>query len=99
MKNEIKTQTLPLQGMRAMVTGGAQGIGAGICLELALTGATVAVLDCQEDKTEKLVKKIIKCGGSAIAIYADIASTKVCQQAVKKTYAKKFLVSLIASIK
>ena len=27
MKNEMKDQSLPLQGMNALVTGGAQGIG------------------------------------------------------------------------
>lgn len=38
-----------LQGKRAVVTGGAQGIGAAIARRLAAEGATVAVLDLSED--------------------------------------------------
>ena len=68
MTNEIKQQSFSLQGMRAIVSGGAQGIGAGICLELALEGATVAIADLQKKKSEELVKKITKLGKNAIAI-------------------------------
>ena len=70
MTSKIKTQAL--QGMRAIVTGGAQGIGKGICLELALEGATVVIADLNKDKSEELVKKIAKLGENAIAIQANI---------------------------
>jgi len=88
MKNEMKDQSLPLQGMNALVTGGAQGIGAGICLELALEGATVAVVDRLQGKAEELVKKILKLGGNAVAIRADISSKDGCEQAIKKVIDK-----------
>ena len=55
MTNEIKTQSL--QGMRAIVTGGGRGIGEGICLELALEGAIVAVVDHNENSIDKVIKK------------------------------------------
>ena len=88
MTNEIKQQSFSLQGMRAIVSGGAQGIGAGICLELALEGATVAIADLQIKKSEELVKKITKLGKNAIAIKADISSKKSCEQLVEITVDK-----------
>ncbi len=82
MINENYDPVLPLKGMRALVTGGAQGIGATICSCLAATGAAVAVVDCQNDKAQDQVNQIIASGGMAIAVSADIASEYGCRQAV-----------------
>ena len=41
----------------AIVTGGASGIGEGICLEFASQGAIVAVADIDAAKAEATVKK------------------------------------------
>ena len=86
MTSKIKTQAL--QGMRAIVTGGAQGIGKGICLELALEGATVVIADLNKDKSEELVKKIAKLGENAIAIQANISSKEGCQKLVNEAIDK-----------
>ena len=80
MTNEIKTQSL--QGMRAIVTGGGRGIGEGICLELALEGAIVAVVDRNENSIDKVIKKILKLGGSAVKICSDIGTKEACQQII-----------------
>ena len=80
MTNEIKTQSL--QGMRAIVTGGGRGIGEGICLELALEGAIVAVVDHNENSIDKVIKKILKLGGSAVKICSDIGTKEACQQII-----------------
>jgi len=85
MISEMQTQVLPLEGMRALVTGGAQGIGAGICHGLATAGAAVAVVDLQVDKAQHLATQIMKSGGKAIAVSADIASEDGCRQAVETT--------------
>ena len=79
---------LPLMGMRALVTGGAQGIGCGICLELASEGVCVAIVDLQFDKAKRLATKILENRGSAIAIQADLASEQGCRQAVTSTIEK-----------
>ncbi len=83
--NDLKVHKLPLSGMRALVTGGAQGIGAGICLGLASAGAAVAVVDRQVDKAQFLAKQIVHGGGRAVAVQADIALEEGCLQAVTKT--------------
>jgi 3-oxoacyl-[acyl-carrier protein] reductase len=80
MTNEIKTKSL--QGMRAIVTGGGRGIGEGICLELALEGAIVAVVDHNENSIDKVIKKILKLGGSAVKICSDIGTKEACQQII-----------------
>lgn len=80
--SEIHEPVLPLKGMRALVTGGAQGIGACICSGLAAAGAIVAVVDRQADKAQHLATQIIASGGMAIAVSADIASENGCRQAV-----------------
>ena len=80
--SEIHEPVLPLKGMRALVTGGAQGIGACICSGLAAAGAAVAVVDRQADKAQHLATQIIASGGMALAVSADIASEDGCRQAV-----------------
>lgn len=81
--NEMQTQFLPLKGMRALVTGGAQGIGAGICAGLAAAGAEVAVVDRQADKARNLAADIISKGGFACAVPADIATADGCRRALE----------------
>ncbi|MCX7177190.1 MAG: SDR family oxidoreductase [Proteobacteria bacterium] len=82
MATEIQVPMLPLKGMRAFVTGGAQGIGAGICIGLARAGAAVAVVDIQTGKTQDIVDQIVAGGGMAIPISADICSEDDCRRAI-----------------
>ena len=64
-----------LEGRVAIVTGAAQGIGAGIALRLAEEGATVVVGDLREDQGRELAARI---GGSFcrcdVAAEADLAA-------------------------
>jgi NAD(P)-dependent dehydrogenase (short-subunit alcohol dehydrogenase family) len=83
--NEIQLQALPLKGMRALITGGAQGIGAGICIGLSRAGAAVAIVDLQADKAQYLATQIMENGGRAITVSADITSEDDCRQAVATT--------------
>jgi NAD(P)-dependent dehydrogenase (short-subunit alcohol dehydrogenase family) len=54
-----------LDGHRAVVTGGASGIGAATCRRMAEEGARVAVLDLQGDAARELADEI---GGTARAV-------------------------------
>lgn len=56
---------LPLDGRRAVVTGGASGIGAAIATRLAERGAHVTVLDRDEEAAAKVAAGI---GGDHVAI-------------------------------
>ncbi|NOT93881.1 SDR family oxidoreductase [Ferruginibacter sp.] len=68
----------------AVVTGAAQGIGAGIAKRLANDGFTVVVLDLTEEACYNTVDSIIKNGGHAISIGADVANENNVNSAMEK---------------
>jgi len=63
---------LGLENQVALVTGGGQGVGRQICMELAAEGAKVVVNDLFAERAEKVAAKIQAAGGSALAAPADI---------------------------
>ncbi|MBY5973205.1 SDR family oxidoreductase [Ferrimonas balearica] len=56
-----------------IVTGGASGIGAAVCEELAASGSTVVVADLHEAPAQNLADKITAAGGKAYAFALDVA--------------------------
>jgi 3-oxoacyl-[acyl-carrier protein] reductase len=56
----------------AVVTGGAQGIGAATAATFAHGGARVAVVDLTTDRSASIVEKITSDGGRALAIGCDV---------------------------
>ncbi len=63
-----------LRGRKALVTGGASGIGQGIALELAAHGAAVAInYRGSPDAAQTMVEEITEAGGQAIAVAADVS--------------------------
>ncbi len=63
----------PLTGRRALVTGGATGIGQATCRRLAADGAAVVVNHVgPSDPADATVAEIESAGGRAIAIEADV---------------------------
>ena len=71
-----------IQDRVALVTGGAQGIGAGIAARLAGDGAKVGVLDLNLDAAQATVDEIKAGGGTAIALAADVSKGDQVQAAV-----------------
>jgi NAD(P)-dependent dehydrogenase (short-subunit alcohol dehydrogenase family) len=68
-----------LAGHRAIVTGGAAGIGAATCRHLAARGATIAVLDRDEAGAQAIAEEL---GGTAIRVdVADPTATTTAVQA------------------
>jgi NAD(P)-dependent dehydrogenase (short-subunit alcohol dehydrogenase family) len=61
-----------LQGKKAIVTGGAAGIGKAIVETFLREGAEVAVFDLHLDKAQKAVAELTKAGGKAHAIQCDV---------------------------
>jgi 3-oxoacyl-[acyl-carrier protein] reductase len=67
-----------LEDRRAILTGGAQGIGAAIARGLVAAGCRVAILDLQGAKASALVAEL---GAMARAVEADLSSEETCRQA------------------
>lgn len=60
----------------AVVTGGGSGIGRAIALRLATNGADVAILDVNVTGAEETAAAIREVGRRAVAIEADVSSSK-----------------------
>ena len=68
----------------ALVTGGAQGIGASVALRLANDGFAVGVLDLDETSCEGVVNAIRSNGGTALALAADVSNEEAVAAAVER---------------
>ena len=55
---------LDLTGRKALVTGGAQGLGEGMAHALAAAGAAVVIADLQDDLGPKVAESLANSGGS-----------------------------------
>jgi 3-oxoacyl-[acyl-carrier protein] reductase len=75
--------SIQLNGRRAIVTGGAAGIGREIALALAQAGATIAVCDLVQEATERVAAEIAATGGTARGYAVDVADVagvqRVCE--------------------
>ena len=74
-----------LEGKTAVVTGAAQGIGAGFCRALVAEGARVAIWDI--DPNDALAREITSAGGQAIHCVTDVSDEASVRAAVAETVA------------
>jgi NAD(P)-dependent dehydrogenase (short-subunit alcohol dehydrogenase family) len=74
-----------LTGRRAIITGGASGIGKATAILFAQEGAAVAVVDLDEANGQAVVKEIEAQGGREIFIHCDVSKAEDCRNAVEKT--------------
>lgn len=72
-----------LRGRTALVTGGATGIGAAIVRRLASNGASVAVLDLQQDAGEALATELGSAVRSLRCDVTDVAAVRTAVAAVE----------------
>ena len=73
-----------VEGRVALVTGAAQGIGAGVAKRLAAGGAYVGVLDLQQDAAQAVADEITGAGGTAIGLGADVTKRDQVEAAVAR---------------
>jgi 3-oxoacyl-[acyl-carrier protein] reductase len=68
----------------AIVTGGGQGIGKGICLALAQAGANIVVVDLNHSTAEATAREIEALGRKALAIRADVRNREQIEAMVRQ---------------
>ncbi|WP_437544850.1 SDR family oxidoreductase [Sorangium sp. So ce367] len=80
---------LGLEKRAALVTGGSQGIGKEVALQLAAEGARVALTYRSErEKAREVVREIERRGGEAVALELDLGSVESVKAAVAATVAR-----------
>ncbi|HEX2033842.1 MAG TPA: glucose 1-dehydrogenase [Chloroflexota bacterium] len=77
-----------LNGKVAIVTGGAQGIGRAIALQLARDGAAVAVGDLRKEGADAVAAEIVAAGGQGAAYAVDVSAEAGPAELVAQTVAR-----------
>jgi NAD(P)-dependent dehydrogenase (short-subunit alcohol dehydrogenase family) len=74
-----------LVGKRALITGGASGIGRATAVLFAHEGAAVSIVDLDEAGGQAVAQMIVNDGGQAIFVRCDVSRAADCQRAVQQT--------------
>lgn len=80
-KIRSNNMNLEIAGHVAVVTGGARGIGAGICKALADEDCTIVVWD-RDDEAQRMADDLVKIGRRATAVVADVTDPVSVRRAV-----------------
>lgn len=79
---------LKLKEKIIIVTGGAKGIGEGICRVLASEGAVPVIIGRRQKDNLRLVSAIEAAGGQAFQVETELTRPEECEKAVKFTLEK-----------
>ncbi|HHX58362.1 MAG TPA: SDR family oxidoreductase [Candidatus Moranbacteria bacterium] len=82
---------MQLENKVALVTGAGQGIGRGIALKLANSGARVIVTDLSEENAKRVAEEIVEMGGQAVGLKCDVSQideVKAMFNAVEEQFGK-----------
>lgn len=75
---------LRLDGEVVVVTGGARGIGRGICETFARQGATAVIADIDEERARQTAVDIIASGGKAEAYALDVTDEEQTDSVIRR---------------
>ena len=76
---------MKLQNKIAVITGGAQGIGAAIATRFAQEGATVVIADVNDEKSKLLVAEIKATGAETMYVLCDVSNPGLVEELFNKT--------------
>jgi len=79
---------LDLKDKVVIVTGGAKGIGLGICKVLALEGAIPVIIGRREGDNQKAVREIEALGFNAKSVQAELTNPMECEKAIRQVVAQ-----------
>jgi len=79
---------LHLENKIIIVTGGAKGIGLGICKVLASEGAIPVIIGRKESDNQIAIKEIEAAGGKAKSVVAELTKPEECENAIKQIVAE-----------
>lgn len=74
---------LGLKDKVIVVSGGAKGIGEGVCRVLAQEGAIPVILGRNQADNQSLADDIAKAGGQAFCVQAELSNPVACEDAIK----------------
>jgi NAD(P)-dependent dehydrogenase (short-subunit alcohol dehydrogenase family) len=74
-----------LTGKRALITGGASGIGKATAMLFAREGAAISVVDLDEEGGWTVVRAVQEEAGRAVFVAADVTLDLDCRRAVQQT--------------
>ena len=79
---------LHLENKIIIVTGGAKGIGLGICKVLASEGAIPVIIGRKDSDNQIAIKEIEAAGGIAKSVVAELTKPEDCENAIKQVVAE-----------
>src|ERR1700687_3306235 len=98
MTDAIAVHGPRFSGKRALVTGGANGIGKATVQRLAAEGATVAMLDIAAEPLDALEVELVSNGGRVKGFVADIGSPQAVREVITRGAAWAGGLDLVANI-
>ena len=95
--NNENAAWLGFENKVCVITGGGSGIGAETARRMASMGASVAVLDLNQDAAASVAQEIVAAGGKAIGIGADVSSPQAIQAAATEVKLKLGLCDVLVN--
>jgi NAD(P)-dependent dehydrogenase (short-subunit alcohol dehydrogenase family) len=78
------TTLFSLEGRKALVTGGGQGLGFAMARGLVEAGASVALVDVDGEKARRAAKSLAGSGGRVVGVTGDVTSGADAKRAVEE---------------